>query len=692
MFHRLLSRDHQTFGLGCTPVEIWKFNDPEPLRPFLKALENNVPHLVKAARRLLVPDHEPSRADLVCLARGLVHSSPEVRQAARVLIFSPPVEDELNHFLRLLRWLPDWLPTKWHEHGSLRRAIGELLSSVENPQGCRPLATLVEITLKRPSPAWREDSSLLSAPLHTSSRRSLLSLLVRRLPYPLKPGLRNRLLAKETISPREICEALKASNRLTPVGSLRHWAKMTSAGDLESCAKVNRYSGLKKGSDKDVLIHSWGQHSKEEIAFLEKLISYQAKELSEVFSLALEVSRRTKRVVITLHNASLGAATGWGAPSFTHQVCAESAVQFSQAVQALRRDFIAKLSHRERSSPLSLGHSLREQAEDLFRLWGKRLLRPQILQNLWTLRASLVLNGLPLKEWEQLFDQAKELLQCGDQQRLTQGKGLAINFVPPAAARRQLDQSLLWYRRNKENHSGKLSLLWALIRTGQEWLSNRRLEHFVLPIVDKFFISSKRDQDLDYLPAFVKLMQQFDHTPLFLFIDDTSRASHPSLQLAIFRWRENHPFLGLGVFANKLDPMPSNLETILENSSKVDLFALRPLTEVHNPIGFDLLLAQRPPDFLSLRQYDSSWKDNLPFLYQGTQVAPFSGRVEQPERFSPLLNTSAGQMYFGTYYRHKLRQLALEQLGFSDKKSQVNASQSPIELLWSEYAQLVNLL
>ena len=692
MFLELLSRDHQTFGLGCSPMEIWKFNDPEPLRPFLKALENNAPHLVKAARRLLTPDHDPSRTDLVCLARGLVDSSREVRQAARVLIFSPPVEDELNHFLRLLRWLPDWLPTKWYEQSSLRRAVGELLSSVENPQNCRPLATLVETILKRPSPAWREESDLLSGPLPSAFRRSLLSLLVRRLPYPLQPGLRNRLLVKETISLREICEALNASNRLTPIGSIRHWVKMASVAGLESCAKVNFYSGEKKGLDKDVLIHSWGQRSKEEIAFLEKLISYQAKELSEVFSLALEVSRRTKRVVITLHNASLGAATGWGAPSFSHQISAESAVQFVEAVDSLRRDFIAKLSHRAGSSPLPISSFLGEQAENLFRLWGSRLLRPQILQNLWTLRVSLILNGLPLNEWEQLSDQAKELLQSVDQQRLNHGQGMAITFVPPSAARRQLDQSLLWYRRNKENHPVKLSLLWALIKTGQEWLSNRSLENFVLPVVDKFFISSKRDQDLHYLPALLKLIQQFEGTPLFLLIDDTSRASHPSLQLAIDRWRENYPFLGLGVFANKTDPMPSNLETILENSSNFDLFALRPLTQVHNPIGFDLLLTQRPPDFLSPRQYDSSWKDNLPFLYQGTQVAPFSGGVQQPERFSPLLNTSAGQMYFGTYYRHKLRHLALEQLGFLQEDQESILGSSPLESLWREYAELVNLL
>jgi hypothetical protein len=673
-------------------MEIWKFNEPEPLRPFLRVLQNNAPHLVHGALRLFAPDNETGREDLVCLARGLVDSCPEVRQAARVLIFSPPVEDELNHFLRLLRWLPGWLPPKWYEHSSLRRAVAELISSVENPLNCRPLATLVEIILKKPSPLWRQESSLLSTTLNSASRRYLLSVLARRLPYPLRTGLRNRLLKKETISPEEICEALATSNRLTPIGSLRHWAKMTSFAHLESSSRVNLDSGETRGLDKDLPIHSWGQRSKEEIAFLGKLISYQAKELSAVFSLALEVSRRTKRVVITLHNASLGAATSWGAPSLTHQISDETAVQFAQEVQALRRDFIAKLYNRERSSPHPLGHSLNEQAENLLRLWEKRLLRPQILKNLWTLRVSLILNRLPLDQWEQLLGQAEELLQSGDKQRLTQGRGLAITFVPPTAARGQLDQTLLWYRKNKESHAEKFSLLWALISTGQEWLNSKRLEYFVLPIVDKFFISSKRDQDLDYLPAFVKLVHQFDHSPLFLFIDDTSRASHSSLQLAIDRWRENHPFLGLGVFASPRDSTPSCLETVLENSSMLKLFALRPLTQVHNPISLDSLLAQRSADFLSPKQYDSSWKDNLPFLYRGTQVAPFSWGAGQPESFSPFLLTSSGPMFFGTYYRWKLRHLALKQLGFIDEKSPLHTAHSQLEFLWREYCELANLL
>jgi hypothetical protein len=673
-------------------MEIWKFNHPEPLRPFLRVLHNNAPHLVKGARCLFSSEREAKREDLVCLAKGLIDTSPEVREAVQVLIFSPPIEDEVNHFVRLLRWLPDWLPSKWYEHDKVRQAVAELLSCLENPQGCRLLATLLEVLLKRSSFVRHEECNILSGPLNRASRRWLMSFLARRLSYPIRRGLINRLLTEETLSPAEICAALNASNKLSPTGTLRYWGKTTSVKALATCSKANLHSAETRGLDKSLRILSWGQRSKVEIDFLEKLISYQAKELSEVFRLALEVSRRTNRVVITLHNASLGAATGWGAPSLAHQISARCAFEFSQEVTSLRRNFIAELCNKQKSSPFPPGHSAKEHSENLFDLWRKRLVRPYILQNLWTLRASLLLNSIPLDQWEEFLDQAKEILQSGDHQRLTEGKGFGLAFVSATAARRQLEQTLSWYRKQRRGHSEKLCLLWALIGTGQQWLSNGRLEYLVLPIVDKFFISSKRDQDLDYLPSFLKLVQRFDHTPLFLLIDDTSRASQPSLQLAIDRWRENYPFLGLGVFAGKRDSSLSYLETILDNSSKINLFALRPLSQVHNPAALDFLLAQRPSEFLSPEKYDSSWKDNLPFLYQGTQIAPFTGGVEHPQSFSPFVHTSAGPMCFGTYYRFKLRKRALKVLGFTEEKNQFSPPQSQLETLWNEHADLANLL
>ena len=305
---------------------------------------------------------------------------------------------------------------------------------------------------------------------------------------------------------------------------------------------------------------------------------------------------------------------------------------------------------------------------------------------------SLLLNDLPLEEYEQVFSEAMELLEHADHQRLKRGEGLAVTFLPPSTARQQVRETLGWYQKKKAGHSRLLSWLWALIEAGTAWLRSERLESLVLPIIDKVFISSQRDQDLAYLPLFVQLVSRMDSTPLFLLIDDTSRAAHPSLQLALDSWSQQFGFVGLGVYDSQPDSEEEPLETILAHSSRVTLFALRPLTQVHNPLSLDTLLAQKPQSFLSPAEYDSSWKDNLPFLYHGTQVAPFAGSSKRAQQFSPTLITSVGPLPFGTYYRHTLRQLALERLGFAQEKSRAGDSHSPLHHLWREYAELANLL
>ncbi|NIQ89326.1 MAG: hypothetical protein GWN93_09735, partial [Deltaproteobacteria bacterium] len=197
-------------------MEIWHFNDPEPLRPFLRVLENHAPHLLRSAGHLLGERPAPRRADLIRLAQGLVDDSARVRQAVRILIFSPPVEEELAHFRRLLHWLPDWLPPGWHKHQSLRPLVAELLSATDSLGSCRPLAVLLEYILKRRLSSWRQEAGRLSGSLQSATRNHLLSLLLRRLPFPLQPGLRRRLLAKRDLSPGQICEVLVAASRLSP--------------------------------------------------------------------------------------------------------------------------------------------------------------------------------------------------------------------------------------------------------------------------------------------------------------------------------------------------------------------------------------------------------------------------------------------------------------------------------------------
>ena len=61
-------------------MEIWQFNDSEPLRPFLVVLEKEAPDLAVLPRRLLTTDEAGGRGDLARLARGLMHNSAAVRQ------------------------------------------------------------------------------------------------------------------------------------------------------------------------------------------------------------------------------------------------------------------------------------------------------------------------------------------------------------------------------------------------------------------------------------------------------------------------------------------------------------------------------------------------------------------------------------------------------------------------------------
>ncbi len=80
----------------------------------------------------------------------------------------------------------------------------------------------------------------------------------------------------------------------------------------------------------------WGGERSRKIAFWEKLIENQAGELSEIRRLSREVSSRTGRVVLSWHNASLGAAGGWAFEDFAAQFA--SPALYSLFVQAVLKE------------------------------------------------------------------------------------------------------------------------------------------------------------------------------------------------------------------------------------------------------------------------------------------------------------------------------------------------------------------
>jgi len=387
--------------------------------------------------------------------------------------------------------------------------------------------------------------------------------------------------------------------------------------------------------------------------------------------------------VVTLHNATLGAASGWGIPPFSQQLPPELTSVFAKQVRSRQRALQKAYTNNTH---------WQERIQHQIQLWSSRLIRPRLLKELHCMKTSLLVHELPLDQWHLQLERLSDLLSEQDRHRLREGKILAVDLLPVTDIDSRLQATFAWYLEKKHCHLSFITLLLSLLKVGEQLLQTGRAEFLVLPIIDKFFASSLRDLDLEFLPGFVEMLQLAKAEPLFLLVDDTARREKPSLQLAMAKWQRTLPFRGLGVFSqpeNFLEPTPA---AILAHVKDTTLFALRPFTEVHNPMTLSTLLATRPDNFLSRTGYDSAWKDELPFLYTGTQVEPFTGPCDQPEEFPPLVGTSRGPMLFGTYYRTHLRQLALRRLGLESQPVAAAGCSSELDMLWQEYARMANLL
>ncbi len=108
-------------------------------------------------------------------------------------------------------------------------------------------------------------------------------------------------------------------------------------------------------------------------------------------------------------------------------------------------------------------------------------------------------------------------------------------------------------------------------------------------------------------------------------------------------------------------------ETILSDYPGKTLFALRPLNENHCPDAFRRVF--KDLDMRFFVNYDSSWKDNLAFIYTGTQVFPLlSGQMEM-ECVSPWVCAGRERFAFGAWFRRRLRRISLGKLDETSVRS-----------------------
>jgi hypothetical protein len=208
------------------------------------------------------------------------------------------------------------------------------------------------------------------------------------------------------------------------------------------------------------------------------------------------------------------------------------------------------------------------------------------------------------------------------------------------------EQVRAWIDKAREGWTDGLILLFALANQGRRMLDSGKIDSLVLPWIDKFFISSRRRSDGIYLERLLGFVSSNMREPLILFWEDTARREAPSLGLALEDLAgRGLPVRGIGIFGAGVPEGGSfgaeranALQTILDEYQEKALFALRPLNENHCPDAFRRVF--KDLDMRFFLNYDSSWKDNLAFIYAGTQVFPLLSEQMEMECISAQANAA----------------------------------------------------
>ncbi|MCE5333676.1 MAG: hypothetical protein LLG06_03720 [Desulfobacteraceae bacterium] len=392
-------------------------------------------------------------------------------------------------------------------------------------------------------------------------------------------------------------------------------------------------------------------------SFWNGLIEAQAGELESVSRLAQEVSRRTGSVVLSWHNATLAAAGGWGFGDLAHTFCSKTV--YGDFLEAVLRE----------ASTIRKSIDL-QKADDLFSLRAERLLRPKMSDALdrEEIRLRILASGIcghghpggidtpcrlhPDLEWSGALSPHQEVFPG------------QLPVVSSTERKAWVDG---------------MALLLALAREGRKAIRSGAAQSLVLPWIDKFFISSRRRADGDYLMHLFEFISEYSEEPLVLFWEDTAHFRAPSFALALDDMvKGGAPFRGIGIFDPRGSDRREAERIVCTEYPGNSLFALRPVSDSHCADAFFRIFRRRDPSFFQL--YDSSWKDNLAFLYTGTQVFPLVAVQTEMEPLTPWVYESRARCPFGAWFRRRLRSMVLPRRGSTD------------DSLWPSYATWANLL
>lgn len=424
----------------------------------------------------------------------------------------------------------------------------------------------------------------------------------------------------------------------------------------------------------------WGGAGNRRLLFWELLAREQAGELAEIVRLSEKVSAGTGRVVLSWHNASLAAAGGWGFDCFASRF--PSRKTYSGFVRSVLETAEKICKRFDATDPAFVG------AAGLSAMRVRRIFAPKAAHALENLRAMRSFGPFFETAWTEAIEAASTLLSSAEIADIAAASKSEWSGAVAPHQRVSVKEALAWAGYAGKIWSKGLALLLALTVRGQEALDSGVVPSFVIPWIDKFFISSRRRADQGYLEALVRLVRSIVEEPLILFWEDTSHAERPSCGLALEDLRAGGlPFRGIGIFDSAESNRSKAADIIAGEYPRSLLFALRPLNDRHFAGSTNRVFEQL--DFSFFRNYDSSWKDNLVFVYSGTQVFPLLSVQTEMEATAPWVSDGRGRYPFGAWFRRKLR-CELAQAAVPKRNSPgLYGFRDP---LWEAYSEWANLL
>ncbi|SFM68749.1 hypothetical protein [Thermodesulforhabdus norvegica] len=412
----------------------------------------------------------------------------------------------------------------------------------------------------------------------------------------------------------------------------------------------------------------WGGYGNLSFKWLDKLISCQADELRFIRSFCREVSKKSRKVLLSWHNATLGAVGGWA---------------FSGPV----REIVSNSGDPARLiCLLNEAGNCREYRKSLARSWKlfeSRIVIPALRFYLWLESQCWKMGGGRRACIQMLLE--RFCRKFPDWERLRAEIPFDdLSFPPVSGSLLRGLRFLSWCEGQRRLWEKGWSMCDVLIEQGHKLLRAGRIDSVVLPRIDKFFMSTRRTADVEYLTVLVKrLIQRHKNKIIILFWDDTVHSSHPSLYLAIKKLVDSGiPVCGLGIFSNGQAGSDPDPDYVVERTKDCTLFILRPYERPYGG-GFTELFLKR--DYSFFNNYSPTWRDGLSFIYSGTAVENFVSLPCLAEGHTFWVLSGGRRVPFGVWFRAVLR----ARLGIPDSLLREYEGTAGLEALYARWANLI---